>query len=299
MRRESYRARMKSFRERIRTGLILGRVSNLPTVWSNLLVGWLMVGEIDPVRLMFVLVGGSLLYVGGMYLNDFCDAEFDAQFCSNRPIPSGKISRWAVGMLAILWFIMGLTCLAPLGGVTAGVALLLTAAIVLYDFRHKNVSWAPLVMGVCRFLLYPLAASVVVNLRVLGYVIPAALALGLYVAGITYLARGESRPDKPARWALLFLVSPIFVSVAFFIEWPFHDGRPLPFCVLLLAWMAWLLVPFWLGKNRSIGRLVSGLLAGIVLVDMIAVAPVLGLASITLLPLFLLALLLQRVIPAT
>ena len=36
----------------------------------------------------------------------------------------------------------------------------------------------------------------------------AATALGLYVAGITYYARGESRPTKPTRWALLLLCAP-------------------------------------------------------------------------------------------
>jgi hypothetical protein len=44
---------------------------------------------------------------------------------------------------------------------------------------------------------------------------------------------------------------------------------------------------------------VSGLLAGIVLVDIIAVTPHLELQAAWFLPLFFLALLLQRVIPAT
>jgi hypothetical protein len=46
-------------------------------------------------------------------------------------------------------------------------------------------------------------------------------------------------------------------------------------------------------------RLVSGLLAAIVLVDMIALSQVPGTLAPLLLPFFLLALLLQRIIPAT
>ena len=223
---------MRAILEGLRTLLILGRVSNLPTVWSNLLAGWFLAyGEFKWHFLIPLLLGGSFLYIGGMYLNDFCDASFDAQYCHERPIPAGKISRRTVGWLAAFWFAAGLACLVPFGQKTSEFALFLLAAIVLYDFHHKNVAWAPLVMGGCRLLLYLLAASVAVwdkfpidggpfspeteyscFLRWLQVVtpgmIPAAIALGLYVAGITYLARGESRPGRPTRWALLLLLLP-------------------------------------------------------------------------------------------
>lgn len=290
---------MKSPAETLRTLLILGRVSNLPTVWSNLLAGCCLAGGVPlSAALPALLFGGSFLYIGGMYLNDFCDADFDAQFCRERPIPAGKISRRAVGVLAALWFAAGFACLAPLGWATAGIALFLIALIALYDFRHKDVSWAPLVMGTCRFLLYPLAASVV-SAKIPWPVFALGTALGLYVAGITYVARGESRPEKPSRWALPLLLLPLAVSAGMsFISFP----QFLPVasaCLLLLVWMAWLLIPLWRKTNRSIGRVVSGLLAGIVLVDSIATSPVLGFLAGWFLVLFVLALLLQRFIPAT
>ncbi|MCE0496709.1 MAG: UbiA family prenyltransferase [Methylacidiphilales bacterium] len=303
---------MKSLRERFRTLLILGRVSNLPTVWSNLITGWIMAWMIDLKALAFLLVGGSLLYTGGMFLNDFCDANFDAQYYPERPIPAGKISRRAVGLLAVLWFAAGLACLIPFCWLTSEIALLLLAVIVLYDFRHKNVSWAPLTMGFCRFLLYLLAASaasspyllwsvvpVSVNPDLLWSVLPPAVVLGVYVAGITYLARGESRPEKPSHWAFPLFLLPVLLSVGMCVLLPYHYTRPLLFCLLFLGWIAWLLVPLWRKTNRSIGRVVSGLLAGIVLVDMIAVAPVLGFSTAEFFLLFGFALLLQRIVPAT
>jgi len=70
-------------------------------------------------------------------------------------------------------------------------------------------------------------------------------------------------------------------------------------CLLQLYWMAWLLIPLWRKTKPSIGRVVSGLLAGIVLVDMIALVPLVGPLGVVLFPLFALALLLQRIIPAT
>ena len=59
--------------------LRLGRVSNLPTVWTNVLAGGILAGA-DPAHplVLVPLLAASLLYVGGMYLNDAFDAEIDA-----------------------------------------------------------------------------------------------------------------------------------------------------------------------------------------------------------------------------
>jgi hypothetical protein len=279
----------------LQTNLTLGRVSNLPTVWSNLLAGWcLSGGGGDPVRIGLLLSGGSLLYVGGMYLNDFCDAAFDLRYRAERPIPAEGISRRAVGCAAALWLALGLGILAPLGWPTTAIAFLLTACIVLYDILHKKISWAPLLMAACRFLLYLLAASAVAG-AIPSRVIFAALALAAYVAGITYLARGESRPEKPTRWALLLLAVPAALA----IETGRHSAPVFYFLPLFLLWLGWLLVPLWRGTNRSVGRVVAGLLAGIVWVDILAVTPTLGIRAAWFLIFFGLALLLQRVIPAT
>jgi len=87
---------------RLRTFLILGRVSNLPTVWSNCLAGWWLGGGGNFRNLPFLLAGATFLYVGGMFLNDAFDAEFDRRYRKERPIPSGMIElksvwRWGLG----------------------------------------------------------------------------------------------------------------------------------------------------------------------------------------------------------
>ena len=261
----------------LRALLILGRVSNLPTVWSNLMAGWMLNGGgLEPERLALLLLGGSLLYTGGMYLNDYCDADFDVKHCPQRPIPSHRISRHAVGFLTAVWFASGLACLAPLGLLTVEIALGLVGAIVLYNLRHKDFVLAPLVMGFCRFLLYPLAASAA-NAALQPHICLLGAALGLYVAGITYLARGESRPGKPVRWAIIWLVLPVALAIEIFFQRPVYlNENILPlllFSLGLLGWQAWLLIPFWRGTNRSIGRVVSGLLAAIVLVDALLLVP--------------------------
>ena len=85
---------------KLRTLLVLGRVSNLPTVWSNCLAGWLLGGGGEWPRFAVLGGGATLLYEGGMFLNDAFDADFDAQHRRERPIPSGAISPGSVWRLA-------------------------------------------------------------------------------------------------------------------------------------------------------------------------------------------------------
>jgi hypothetical protein len=288
---------MSPLARKLRTALVLGRVSNLPTVWSNLLAGWLLAGGGDrPFVMAALLLGGSSLYVGGMFLNDFCDAGFDSEYRRERPIPAGLVSRRAVGLSAALWLVIGVFFLALLGWKTAGFAVLLLAVIILYDVFHKKIAWSPLLMAACRFLLYLVAASATAA-TIPPRVLLAAAALAGYVAGITYLARGESRPHGRSPWPLILLLLPLVNAFATFH--PPDISLKILYALYGIFFWAWLLVPLWHGTNRSVGRVVAGLLAGIVLVDLLAVAPVLGFGAIGFLLLFGLALLLQRSIPAT
>ena len=78
-----------------RTYLRLGRVSNLPTVWTNVLAGIVLAGgPLEPGTLAALVVALSLFYVGGMYLNDAFDRTIDARERPERPIPSGLISAF-------------------------------------------------------------------------------------------------------------------------------------------------------------------------------------------------------------
>src|SRR5258706_9705876 len=81
-----------SITRQLHTLLVLGRVSNLPTVWSNCLAGWWLSGGGNYWKLPLLLLGMSALYTGGMFLNDAFDADFDRQRRPSRPIPSGKIT---------------------------------------------------------------------------------------------------------------------------------------------------------------------------------------------------------------
>jgi hypothetical protein len=286
---------MSTTAPRLGTLLVLGRISNLPTVWSNCLAAWLLNGGGSWLVFLLLGSGATLLYVGGMFLNDAFDADFDRQFRSERPIPSGQITERDVWWFGGLLIFLGWLLLFLLGNTVALLGLLLVAAIILYDAVHKHTEVAPLLMALCRFLLYVVAGAATfqnVNQPVLGH----GLALAAYIVGVSLLARNESRPGRITFLPLLFLVAPLVATV-----W-INPGRNVLSWLAFAALLAWL---FWCGRdflNRgkfNIGRTVAGLLAGIVLVDCAAVPQLtIGLA-VTFFGLFLLALLLQRNIPAT
>ena len=142
-----------------RVWLVLGRVSNLPTVWSNGLAGWVLAGApISVGGLIGVLLALSLFYVGGMYLNDAFDSEIDGRERSARPIPSGQVTQGTVFALGFAMLGLG----AVLGfAVSAGAGLAglaLAGSVVLYDWLHKRTVLSPVIMGACRFLSYIFAA---------------------------------------------------------------------------------------------------------------------------------------------
>jgi hypothetical protein len=239
-----------------------------------------------------VCAGSTLLYVGGMFLNDAVDQKFDRQYRPERPIVAGLIDARAVWALSWILLGTGLLVFFFLGKATAIFASILCVAIVVYDLIHKRTSLAPLVMASCRLLLYLLAAAICNGFRV-NVVWPEAIALAVYIVGLSYLARGESTGDLWSRWPIVLLFVPGIIAVFL------HRLVPLFWITLLVqaGWTAWCV---W-GRKRSTWPLVpggvAGLLAGISLVDMVAASSQ-GYIWIFVC-LFLSALLLQRIAPAT
>lgn len=178
-------------RSRARAFLLLSRVSNLPTVWSNVLAGWVAAngwtGE-PAALLVAVAIAVSFMYTGGMFLNDVFDARFDAEHRPDRPIPSGDVSRWEALTFGVLLLGVGALLIAVVAGRRPFAwALVLAAVIVLYDYHHKGFRLGPIVMGACRGLVYCIAGSIMAPLT--GPVIAAALVLTAYTASLTLVAK--------------------------------------------------------------------------------------------------------------
>jgi 4-hydroxybenzoate polyprenyltransferase len=276
--------------------LILGRVSNLPTVWSNCLAGWWLGGAGDMRKLPLLFSGATLLYLGGMFLNDACDVEFDTAHRQLRPIPSGVIGAKSVWLLGSSFLLAGCICLFASGPTTGSIALALTSTILLYDALHKRIAWAPVLMAACRFLLYLLAASTAEH-GVTGWAWWCGIALAFYVAGLSCLARVEATARGVPAWPVAFL--PLPMVLAFFMNVDEARHSALLLCAVLGLWIVRSLrYTFW-DPAPNVGRTVAGLLAGIVLVDWVAIADAPRTLSAFILALFLLALGAQRFVPAT
>ncbi len=281
---------------KLRTFLILGRVSNLPTVWSDVLAGWCLAGHGRRAALASVALAASFLYEGGMFLNDAFDAGYDRQHRRTRPIPSGAISERAVWQWGFVWLALGFAAIAWLGWAAMTCAAALGACILLYNAVHKWTPLSTILIGMCRLCVYLLAA-VVARQGVSGEVIWKGLALGAYIAGLSCLARQENSRGPIQFWPCLLLAAPVVFAGLI------DDGSSwlpaLIYSLVLAAWSSWALSWSLGQKEPNAGYTVSRLLAGVVLVDVLAVAsssePWLGCFAAW----FALALLLQRFIPAT
>ena len=280
-----------------RTLLILGRVSNLPTVWSNCLAGWLLGGGGTGWIFLVLGLGASCLFLGGMFLNDAFDVEFDRQYRKERPIPSGAITldevwRWGFG-----WLAAGTVILILLNKTTGALAVLLLVCIIVYDAVHKLVGFSPALMAACRFFLYLVAASTAAR-GVTGLAIWSAFALAAYISGLSFLARQESTGGALNYWPSYLLAAPI--ALALLVNAEEYRQSALLLSAVLGLWIVRCLRHAFLVVEPNVGRAVGGLLAGIVLVDLLAVAggqPVW--TGVTFAILFVTALLFQRFIPAT
>ena len=290
--------------------LILGRVSNLPTIWSNCLASWLLAGgtlleTTDVQRFSCLIVGATFLYLAGMFLNDAFDVRFDKEHRTERPIPSGAISAKAVWVWGIAQMVIGLGCLVWIGPVVAVCAFALAGSVLWYDWLHKRITWSPLIMGLCRLSLYVLAGAAAAESPTASLGLPvilSALALSGYIVGLSNIARHEATGGNVNSWPSWLLVLPL--AIAFALSGLVVDGEANWNRLIIAA----CLYSLWIGRSllftfKAIipqhGRTVSGLLAGIVLFDFMLVANLEIHMGAVFLGLFGLALLFQRYIPAT
>jgi 4-hydroxybenzoate polyprenyltransferase len=203
-------------RPRWRAYVLLARVSNLPTVWTNVLAGVVLAGAVVSPGTLFLLIAAlSSLYVGGMFLNDAFDRDADAALRPERPIPAGDVAASEAFAAGGLLIAAGLALLAgsprPAAALAWGAGL--AVAIVYYDYRHKRNPVAPLVMGLCRAGVYAVAAAATAH--VTAPVAVGALVLAGYVAAFTYASRaGWIGPSVPWLIAGISLVDAVLIAVA-------------------------------------------------------------------------------------
>ena len=285
------------------TLLKLGRVSNLPTVWSNTLAGAILAGVyVLNDSLVLLLIAMSLAYIGGMFLNDAYDSKIDLIERPDRPIPSGKISEIVVfclgyGMLfASIWLVM-ISAERALGipQYAGASALALCSCIMLYNIWHKNNPISPLIMGLCRMFVYVTAAYALLR-EPSNLVIAGAIVTLCYLIGLTYIAKSENSDSFAAMWPIAFLAVPLGFGLM-----RSTDSMPtLLFTLLFGGWLLYSLQFLMNPAKRNVPKAVVSMIAGISLLDAIYISSV-GFTNLALLAVgaFMLTLFLQRFIAGT
>lgn len=182
--------------------LELVRLPNVFTAAADGVMGFLAThpefGPGDGTRLGLLIASSCSLYAAGVTLNDVFDRHLDAKERPERPLPSGRVpvaAAWALGLgsLALGVVAAGIAAVLAGSGRPAVVAALLAGLILLYDGLLKPTVVGPLVMGACR------AGNVLLGMSLfesswLGCHWLAAGAIGVYVVGLSWLARTEARP---------------------------------------------------------------------------------------------------------
>jgi hypothetical protein len=250
-----------------KTALKLGRVSNLPTIWTNVLAGTVLVKpEFDEFYMMLSAIAISLLYIAGMFLNDVFDLEWDRKHQPGRPLPAGQAEVREVVWLSVAFIALALVLLALAAGNQVIPALcsatVLISLIMLYDWKHKQWAFSPWLMGGCRLLVY-LTAAIAVAGKLNEQVLIAGLCLLGYIAGITYVARLEHLNALNSLWPVMLL----FIPAAFAFYLNPGDVWNWLLTALLLLWLMRAIRRLMPGKQRHVPQAVGALLAGIALID--------------------------------
>ncbi len=228
----------------------LVRLPNVFTAFADVLLGASATGLVtaDPVAVLLLCLASAGLYLGGMAWNDYFDRHDDAKVRPFRPVPSGRVSPRAAGLVAAGLSAVGLlAALAatvwhpPPDGVVppVAVAALLSGLIVLYDAVLKHTPAGPWAMGACRALnvCLGLSATGVLSAELTLHL---ALAVGVYIAGVTLFARTEEGTSR--RRPLVIAAGVMAASAVGTALLPIHDPAALgfrPYPYLVAAWAAW------------------------------------------------------------
>ncbi len=219
------------------------RISNAPTIISNILVGTAIAMQMqseyftwNPSFDLFFAICILAVYFAGMVLNDAFDAIHDKKHRPDRPIPSGVIPRftaWAIGLI-----LLGAVSVFGFGHGAANGLILLVAAVLLYTFFHRWLLPAILFMALCRGLVYIIVANPE-HANDLTLLLTFCSALALYTAMLTFIGRFENKKDTSLAWVTWLLLLPPLYVVATQLPTAWPAVIPLA-CMVYWIWRAWI-----------------------------------------------------------
>ncbi len=248
---------------KVKAYLTLFRISNLPTILSNVLVG-ITLSRVytHSFTLWQVFFSCAAFYTAGMVFNDIFDYRWDKKHRPERPLVVGYISKIHALVTGISLIVFALICLiiVHLSAFWSGLVLLFF--IMLYNLRHKENPASPVIMGLCRAMVYIIALIAFAPGAKISIVwIPATL-LMCYLVGLTHIASHEHQRKKISQSSALLL----YLPVVYAIYSQTHSFNYTTLCLLILnvLWVSYCLYSIFKGK---IANGITQLIAGIALVD--------------------------------
>lgn len=254
--------------DHFRAHLALARISNTPTVISNVLAGAVLAAPLMfDRRIVFVAIAMALFYTAGMYLNDLFDYEIDTRERPERPLPSGRVDVTVAWMLTIAMTGLGLVLLATVSVASFISGVILVALIAVYDFWHKGNPIGPLLMAGTRVLVY-VTAFAAYSTNFSSELVLWCIVMLAYVAGLTSIAKTESLPSMGRYWPLAAVLLPVIAAL---ITDPVNGGVWL-LVLLFVVWVLYSVRFAYRQTNRQVGGTIARLIAGISLVDALVLA---------------------------
>ena len=278
---------------RLRPYAQLVRLPNVFTALADIALGAVATHALPGRWLPFLglLLSTKCLYCAGMVWNDFFDIDQDRRERPFRPIPSGRVPRRTAGQLGAALLAAGIVFSLTAGWLAFGLAVLIAAAVLLYDAWLKRTWAGPLGMGSCRFL------NVLLGLTVLDGALPGfaghlAAVVGTYIVGVTWFARTEARESQRAMLAgaAVVMLAGLLLAVPL-PTWvlPGHSSALFPY--LLVAFGFGVGIPVYHAIEKPVPSQVQAAvkraILGLIVLDAIlatALAGLVGLVILVLLP---------------
>jgi heme O synthase-like polyprenyltransferase len=171
----------------------LVRFPGIFTAFSNVLIGYFFLFNLEIIYLPFLLAISGLLFCSGMIFNDYFDYSIDKKERSFRPLPSGKFSKSTALLIAMVFVILANIFAFFIGFDTLLVSLILSSLIFFYNFKLKSFSFLGILsLSIIRMLNVLLGFSISsISIEFLQYMIP----IGIFVFGISILAKNEMKSN--------------------------------------------------------------------------------------------------------
>lgn len=264
------------------------RIANIPSVVSNVWLGIALGasatgGHADGTvywQAAILGIAGGCLYLAGNFLNDWADRGWDAERRPERGLPQALFPAGFYLCTALASGALGLAAAAVIDRKCVLVALMIGLSIALYTRVHKRAAWSVIPLGWCRALLPVLgfigetsAESGDHPARLTAALLACSGGLFLHVMGLSLSARRESfagPPSLPAGFARG--IFPVAAAVVFFASSQCLELPLLPCLLGLLPYGLWIALCLTVFRH-PVAKHVSNLLAGIPLVDWIALLP--------------------------